>query len=975
MNFTTAAVTEQLPRALSTLITHETGKIKEMIDLQNDAIVGILQESDNLARAEKVIKEAQEIKKTLSGGNQEKTEDENQLLTESDLLLEVLKPLRDSEEIKSLHGSRADKLVRILQPLLGRESDAREAEENETDAVFRAQLAGQRSIVEALLKLTNITKTLLQQSDEEKGIKILEFPERSRSSGSAIAHTEATDERESFEDFEDETDDYISQDDGVNDGEYETVDSPRRRERPGLVSTSDLTSNSAGAGERALRGNQVLFEEFVRLAIERQRWDQAQDVTKIIQSTLIRPQSRVRPRPWPRPWPRPGPRPGPDHDYEYEEYYDSPRQQLKFESSENLRVQASNRSSGNLVGRLPQNKKINDNLYSDESHNQNVNTNTKSDGGFRTRDRIFKKPTRRPQSTTLDVIQQEREPSYDENPEYETESDNLSSNTRIIKQSKTNLIESVNEVGKRKSNGEVAARYPAGRRFKFPSRKLTGRRGAEQGDDRRTRISNSDGEVSITRAGLTGHDSDQAAALRDGETKTASGTPSFANSNNESRFKSHASLKVEEIDLSTTEATSHRDVVTVDTINPVPFSTTIKEFFPESVKNTGNPQSRQENLNKENLLQMLLNHSEKEEPVSTNIFVTPKEAFEATPASVAEKVRSAGRDGARLGVGKRRPSKNRFSPSAKFGLKSASPIGNTGNTNEGALTDRPKVDAYVLPSLQPSQTTETQTTVRNVKQFQDVNIPQKKTTHLEHATDSDESEVVREKIPEDLTPLSKVERQSKKNQRNTLFKQIIRNRDQNSQSRLRQNASRAHSRSRPHLPPRALSPTDQKESVSVHSIPKENSALQNLFSIIASGKNKTEEELSKTVVRVTSSSSRSGVTSSSSTSSSSRPAVLVRPLGRRTSKMKAVGARVSPTANPDLRSLTPQQRLVKKVQDTLRKDGDDDILRPRSPRKKVIFRKKTPRHASQLGGGRKRPQMKSVKVRVRRIPEIFPKVY
>ena len=32
-----------------------------------------------------------------------------------------------------------------------------------------------------------------------------------------------------------------------------------------------------------------MFEEFVKLAIERQRWEQAQDVTKIIQSTLKKP--------------------------------------------------------------------------------------------------------------------------------------------------------------------------------------------------------------------------------------------------------------------------------------------------------------------------------------------------------------------------------------------------------------------------------------------------------------------------------------------------------------------------------------------------------------------------------------------------------------------------------------------------------------------------------------------------------------
>merc|ERR1712106_1038724 len=62
VNFTTTAVTNKLPQALTALITSETRKIRKMIDVQNDAIVDILEESDNLARAERVIQEAQKIK-------------------------------------------------------------------------------------------------------------------------------------------------------------------------------------------------------------------------------------------------------------------------------------------------------------------------------------------------------------------------------------------------------------------------------------------------------------------------------------------------------------------------------------------------------------------------------------------------------------------------------------------------------------------------------------------------------------------------------------------------------------------------------------------------------------------------------------------------------------------------------------------------------------------------------------------------
>merc|ERR1719342_800510 len=101
VNFTTSAITNKLPEALTALITSETGKIRKMIDLQNDAIVDILKESDNLARAERVIQEAQKIKQTLAGEDTGSSA-ERQFISESDRILEVLSPLISKNGASSL---------------------------------------------------------------------------------------------------------------------------------------------------------------------------------------------------------------------------------------------------------------------------------------------------------------------------------------------------------------------------------------------------------------------------------------------------------------------------------------------------------------------------------------------------------------------------------------------------------------------------------------------------------------------------------------------------------------------------------------------------------------------------------------------------------------------------------------------------------------------------------------------------------
>merc|ERR1712106_70451 len=197
VNFTTTAITNKLPEALTALITSETGKIRKMIDLQNDAIVDILKESDNLARAERVIQEAQKIKQTLAGEDPD-TSEERRFISESDRILEVLAPLISKSGKSSLtgDGSRADKLIDILTPILNKETETKEVEEkqNETEAVLKAQLTGQKSIVQALLKPTNITRTLLEDKDKEKSRR-----EKPRSSGNSRSDSREEEEDRDFD--------------------------------------------------------------------------------------------------------------------------------------------------------------------------------------------------------------------------------------------------------------------------------------------------------------------------------------------------------------------------------------------------------------------------------------------------------------------------------------------------------------------------------------------------------------------------------------------------------------------------------------------------------------------------------------------------------------------------------------------------------------------------------------------------------
>merc|ERR1712226_855171 len=132
------------------------------IDVQNDAIVDILEESDNLARAERVIQEAQKIKTSIAGEDFSGLSASGENIPESDRLLAVLRPLISGDSSLTSSSSpeldRTQKLINILEPLLKKEEEEIEEEEEEEEeakvpsAAVETQLAGQKSIVQALLK-------------------------------------------------------------------------------------------------------------------------------------------------------------------------------------------------------------------------------------------------------------------------------------------------------------------------------------------------------------------------------------------------------------------------------------------------------------------------------------------------------------------------------------------------------------------------------------------------------------------------------------------------------------------------------------------------------------------------------------------------------------------------------------------------------------------------------------------------------
>ena len=260
VNFTTSAVTSTLPEALTKLIRTETKKIRKMIDSQNTAIVDILQESENLARAEKVIKEAQNIKKTFLRDDKNEVEGSS-----SNVLVKSLGPiinkLSDNSEEAGDRTSRKQQLIEILTPLLSKkdnedvEEDYDENVSKESDDALKAQLTGQKSIIKALIKLTNITRTLLEKEESEE-----RSPKQGRKKLKETVRGKGFDSEEYYDDYD-----------------YYDEESDERT----LV--GKIAGHSKDLDDRS--GTKQLFEEFVKLAIERQRWEQAQDITQIIRTS------------------------------------------------------------------------------------------------------------------------------------------------------------------------------------------------------------------------------------------------------------------------------------------------------------------------------------------------------------------------------------------------------------------------------------------------------------------------------------------------------------------------------------------------------------------------------------------------------------------------------------------------------------------------------------------------------------------
>jgi hypothetical protein len=111
--------------------------------------------------------------------------------------------------------------------------------------------------------------------------------------------------------------------------------------------------------------------------------------------------------------------------------------------------------------------------------------------------------------------------------------------------------------------------------------------------------------------------------------------------------------------------------------------------------------------------------------------------------------------------------------------------------------------------------------------------------------------------------LNDEERKNQKNQRNSLLKQLSKNRGGQRQTGSRNNRPKPS----PQVPEAKRPQTQEKKTGA--------SALENLFSIISSGKG-NENDASKTVIKVTSTSS-----SSSSSSESSQPNIRIRPHGKK----------------------------------------------------------------------------------------------
>ena len=248
---------------------------------------GILREEENLAKAEKINDENRNIEKALKDGVDPKA-----AKSLKDRFLEVLAPIieKKSDQVESrTDDEQIDSLLLALTPLLDQrrkqeeEEEVKEEKEEEDTTELKAELNGQKSIVQALLRLTNITKTLLEEKEEE--VRIDEEKEEEEAEEEDKNKRDKERRNGAEKDRSPASLRVIDYEDYNNGFRNDFYDDRNYRSRPRTL----IERVASSSGSRGLRGNQALFEEFVKLAIERQRWDQAADVHDIIQKTLTTP--------------------------------------------------------------------------------------------------------------------------------------------------------------------------------------------------------------------------------------------------------------------------------------------------------------------------------------------------------------------------------------------------------------------------------------------------------------------------------------------------------------------------------------------------------------------------------------------------------------------------------------------------------------------------------------------------------------
>ena len=1127
VNFTTSAITNKLPEALTALITHETGKIRKMIDLQNDAIVDILKESDNLARAEKVIQEAQKIKKNLGGENILDLFEEKPV-RKSDKLLELIGPFLsddESEEVVS-KSSRADKLVEILGPLLKNNQNIEEDLEeevkeidNETETVLKAQLAGQKSIVQALLKLTNITRTLLDEKENES--------QKEESRSSRLTKQNEFRDNDDSEEFDGE--------------DYEDYyDNPVKRLRSNKPK-SLVETIASSPGNRALRGNQALFEEFVKLAIERQRWEQAQDVTRIIQSTIPEysdyydyPAER---RPFRRPSQRPkGASRNRPKRPKFEDYYSY---ESIEESEENVKdskrpsvsskrpFKSQNRPSFRRPEERPQERQENeDSRESEESFPRRF----RPPKSFRQQRPAKKITTTTSTTTTEEPLEYEESyyydiedyPSTEEREEISAESieeEKISAESLEEKTSKSFTSDTRAEEQRRPSLNQLLNQRPSGKRKPlFQPRGRPRPRFGENSKETKTERPSSVPSQTPTEQTIEAKEvesirprfrpgrpslNDEKLEEKKKETTQEQDRPRFRpgrpsqnprtfrpGRRNNPRLNGFPNIQAEEGDVTDGEdqtpvdseeveredllqkLLSHSKSSEKSTIQIRPEVNVQREI--EQDRSGGILQDSPQLLRKEskkelNPLERLIKTAEhvsnlsakqsstterivtsknppsspvpvrvstddfrptalqnvKPDPVpvvtttatptttqttttlrittTTNPIAPATEETRRVPFPTSSSRRSKPLIGSRkptttednqvaevtspresrpsrtqsITSGRRRPvfrpGNRRTSPPTPTPLPTASTTAETvrdinvrpvfrGNRRPVTAPARTDVDArpgaLPLPVEESVLRSDDEEKENRRASFPRRNSPLTRTTPKTTQAPATDKE-------KDVLPLSDTERKSKKQERNNLFKKLLSGR----------NEERTTTK-----PVVNQIPTQEKEM----------SPLENLFNIIQS--NQETPEKPEPSVRVTSSSSSSSSRSvSSSSSSSSVRSSSSSTGGRRKKVKKSTKSHLRSTGDRSLQQLSPQERLVKKVQETLRNESDTadtearDIVRPRNSRKKVIFRKRKDEEVDQSGqlpriGRQFKPgssQIKSVKVRVRRIEEIppFPIVY